>query len=278
VEHLEPVAARVRRLTLGRTLWLLVLLLALAFGGAFLFLRTTSSALPVATLSNDVKPNGTLLANAYSTWNPTTVNVRQMPGWFITNGSLYSRDRGVWTGQPDNDKPNALSTNGNGSATFRIYSNDANYQNVEARFDLENLGFVSGHGNPAHRWDGLHLFLRLRSEYSLYVISVNRRDHTVSIKRKSPTGPSNGGTYNYVSNVVPWDFTLGTWQHVVASAVTNTDGTVTLRLYINGEPLLNATDTGHGTGGAPITQGGRVGFRGDNDNFVIRNFSVWTAR
>ena len=54
--------------------------------------------------------------------------------------------------------------------------------------------------------------------------------------------------------------------------MTNSNGSVTMRLLAGGVLIVQATDSG--TGGPPITQPGSVGIRGDNDRFQFDDFSV----
>jgi hypothetical protein len=106
--------------------------------------------------------------------------------------------------------------------------------------------------------------------YSLYYASINRRDGTAVIKKKVPGGPSNDGMYYTLASaahVVP----TSSWQ-AVRTVVTNSGGSVTIRLFADGVLIVQATDSG--TGGPPITQPGAVGIRGDNDRFQCDDFTV----
>ena len=120
----------------------------------------------------------------------------------------------------------------------------------------------------------MHIFLRYQSEYQLYYASVNRRDGHVVIKKKCSGGPSNGGTYYELGpgEISGHAIPFGTDEPVGASVINNADGSVTLTLSLNGTTIITATD--NGVGCAPITAPGKVGIRGDNDNFTVSGFTV----
>jgi hypothetical protein len=93
------------------------------------------------------------------------------------------------------------------------------------------------------------------------------------VKKKCPGGPSNGGIYYDLGSYVPgYGIPLGAWRRVGASIVTNANGSVTIRIFINGVVVDQATDGGVGC--ATITAPGAVGVRGDNANFNLENFLV----
>src|SRR5689334_4781543 len=66
-----------------------------------------------------------LITNEYATWNPTRADAVFNPTWEMTSGSIFSRSGTAWSGAPDDVSPNALSTNGNDSAVFRMRSQRA---------------------------------------------------------------------------------------------------------------------------------------------------------
>jgi hypothetical protein len=106
----------------------------------------------------------------------------------------------------------------------------------------------------------------------LYALSVNRRDGTIRIKKKCPGGPSNGGVYLDLLPSQRLAVPYGLWQQVQATAQSNPDGSVTLGLYRDYALVARVTDTGAGC--APITVPGRVGIRGDNDDFQVDGLVV----
>lgn len=214
-----------------------------------------------------------LITNEYTYWNSgdaTSVNSR---AWEMTSGSLFARESTGWSGIPDTIGPNALSTNGNNSAVFRLTTKQADFGNIAVDFDLLNQGLSSTASTPAVDWDGVHVFLRYQSEESLYYASINRRDNMVAIKKKIPGGSSNGGTYYNISTFNAYQVPFGTWQHVKATVKDNTDGSVTIELFGNGKLVARAVDNGS-VGGAPIRNQGKVGIRGDNANIKFKNFTV----
>jgi hypothetical protein len=159
------------------------------------------------------------------------------------------------------------------SSTFRMNTRAHNFGDVLVGFDLRIDQLVRTRSTPSVTYDGVHIWLRHVSEFSLYAISVDRRDGEVVIKKKCPGGPSNGGTYYALANSGPTHhIALGKWEHVAGSVVNQPDGSVALSLYRAGLLLLVARDTGQGC--APIRSAGAVGVRGDNARFLFDNFVV----
>jgi len=64
----------------------------------------------------------------------------------------------------------------------------------------------------------VHIFMRYQSPDLLYVLSVDRRDGVIVIKKKVPGGTTAGGTYYTLASVQGRAVT-GRWQQVRASAV-----------------------------------------------------------
>lgn len=215
---------------------------------------------------------GPLVTNEYAYWNLHDPARVESPVWEVTSGSLFRQDGHGWTGVPDAENPDAASGNGSGSAVFRLTSKRADFLNVAVSFDLQNEGLVSTDRTPPAAWDGVHLFLRYQDETSLYYATVNRRDSTVAIKKKVPGGPSNGGTYHDLGEHAGYDVPYGAWQHVRATIEDEPSGAVAIRLYADGRLLTEAVDDG--VGGDPIRTAGRIGVRGDNCQFLLRNFVV----
>jgi len=230
-----------------------------------------------AALWAPLTPAAGLVTNEYAYWNPTLSSSVQSKDWEMTSGSLFSTGTALWTGTPDTANPNATSSNGTDSAVFRLTSKRADFGNVAVAFTVHNNGLTSTASTPPVAWDGLHIFLRYQSEYQLYYASVNRRDGHVVIKKKCAGGASNGGTYYELGpgEVSGHAIPFGTDQRVGASVVNNPDGTVTLTLNVDGTTLVTAVD--NGVGCAPITAAGKVGIRGDNDDFTVTGFTVTGA-
>lgn len=213
-----------------------------------------------------------LVTNEFAYWSPRNPSRHDSPAWEMDSGSLFAQDGIGWTGLPDAVAPNASSTNGNDSAVFRLNTKRRDFTDVSVSFDLLNHGYVTTSRTPAVGWDGVHIWLRYQSQFSLYVASVNRRDGTIAIKKKVPGGPSNGGTY-YTLATGTHPVRLDAWQHVGASIRTEQNGAVTIQLFADGRQILSASDDGR-IGGPPILAAGAVGIRGDNCNFHFKNFSV----
>lgn len=214
-----------------------------------------------------------LLTNEYAYWNPTLEAARTR-NWDNYAGSTFIRSGHAWTGTPDDIVPDATSSKGNRSVIYRMVSKRDDFQDVKVGFDLMANSFTTSGETPAVSWDGAHIFLRYQSPYHLYYASVNRRDGVVMIKKKVPGGDSNSGTYHSLTPEVKnaWPVPMGTWQKVQAAAKNNPDGSVTIAVWVNGTRYAEATDSG--TGGAPITNAGKVGIRMDNFNANWDNFQV----
>lgn len=214
-----------------------------------------------------------LITNEYAYWNKTSSLSKQSPLWELDSGSLFAIGGNGWTGVPDNISPNNLSTNGNNSSVFRLVTKQSNFGNVAVSFNLLNQGLTNTASTPSVSWDGLHVFLRYQNEYNLYYVSVNRRDNTVTIKKKVSGGSSNGGTYYVLSKYTPHTVQYNAWKNVKATVKNNLDGSVTIELYVDGNLLVRSVDNGT-IGGAPIRTAGKVGVRGDNANLKFKNFLV----
>jgi hypothetical protein len=217
-----------------------------------------------------------LMTNDYAYFNKGNRRAVRSSDWLVTSGSLFARRGAGWTGIPDSAAPNARSTNGTGSATFRLVTRLRDFGNVAVSFELLTQQLVHTRHNHAHSWDGVHVFLHYRSQHSLYVLTVNRRDNVALVKKKRPGGPANGGTYYTVGSSVSYRPPLGRWQHVLATIRSNADHTVTIALYLDGRQLLTRTDAG--VGGDALTGPGAVGIRGDNAQFEFANFRVRALR
>lgn len=258
-----------------------LILFALVFGviGGWLLHATFASV----TFSDDFNsyPDG-LITSEYTYWNPAAANARKNSNWEMTSGALFSATlngaKVAYSGYPTYETsigPSPTITSGNNSAVFRLTSVPSNFGNAEVSFKLFNKQLVSTAGTPAVAWDGIHVFLRYQSEENLYYASINRRDGALAIKKKVPGGTSNGGTYYTLAgtsagrNPIPFN----TWQNVKATIQTNANNTVTIQLFNNGNLLLSYTDNGS-VGGPAITNPGKVGIRGDNDEFYIDDFAV----
>jgi hypothetical protein len=237
---------------------------------AGLLLSHSAPPLLVATF-----PGGhRLITNERAYYDPRAPGVRISRSWMVTSGSLFSADGAGWTGVPDDISPNALSSNGNDSAVFRVVTRRADFANVSVSFQLRVAGLVSTPRTPAESYDGVHVFLRYQNQRELYVVSVYRRDGVVAIKEKIPGGPVNGGTY-YTLSETRASLPLHKWVPVSVSIVTAGSQTVRLKLSINGHEVLASTSSRGRVD--PILAPGRIGLRGDNCQFFFRDFTVTPA-
>lgn len=214
------------------------------------------------------QPNG-LVTNEFAYFNPGNQSAVRSPIWLVTSGSLFAQDQAGWTGAPDRGDPGPRSATVTDSAVFRAVTRRTDFQNVTVSFSLLVQRFVAGASSPG--FQGVHVFLRYQSPQLLYVLSVDRRDGVIVIKKKVPGGPSAGGTY-YTLAMVHGHAVTGRWEQVRASAVNDGEG-VELEIWLNGQLRLRAQDNGVGDT-APITQPGRVGLRGDYTEFKFDNFTV----
>jgi hypothetical protein len=242
-------------------------LLVLALAGAAMH-RSTARGVSLPFDGAD----GRVVVNEYSHWHPGDPTGVRSRVWDMTSGSLLRRHGMGWTGPPDVVAPNAESTNGTNSAVFRLTSTKRDFGNVDVAFRLFNVGLSSTVSTPPVDWDGVHVFLRYQTEFSLYYASINRRDGMVTIKKKVPGGPSNDGTYFQLAALQPHAVPYGTWQDVRARVQDLSDGSVGIQLYADNQLLVSAVDGG--VGGPPLRGAGAVGIRGDNDEFLVRNFRV----
>jgi hypothetical protein len=160
---------------------------------------------------------------------------------------------------------------GTHSAVFRATSRRADFGAVSVQFELQDQGLTSTGATPPRGWDGVHVFLRFRSETLLYAASIDRRDNVAVVKKKVPGGDANGGTYHTLGQAAH-QVRYRRWRQIRATIVDDVENRVVVRLYGDGRLLLRVVDDGRND--APIRDDGRVGLRGDNCNFRFRNFVV----
>jgi hypothetical protein len=235
----------------------------------------TTDPSPTTVLFQDRfdRPDG-LLTNEYATWNPANGDSVSSADWVQNSGSLFVRSGAAWSGVPDGGSPDATSTTATGSAVLRVTTRRQDLASVRVRLLLRVDRLVTTSRTPATDWDGVHVLLRYRSEEQLYYASVDRRDGSLAIKKKCPGGTTNGGTYTTLAATPPGSHPIpyGTWHQAAVGVVDNADGSVTIRIFRDGQRVLQAVDRGAGC--APIRGGGAVGIRGDNAQFAFDDFSV----
>jgi hypothetical protein len=218
-----------------------------------------------------------LVTNEFAYWNPGSPLRVESADWEMTSGSLFARNGNGYSGKIDAGAPDAQSATNTGSAIFRLNTRDFTFGDVRVAMKLKITRFGATTRTPAVDWDGVHLFLRYQSQYSLYYASVARRDGHVVIKKKCPGGPSNNGTYYSLDGTEEGGhaFPLGSWQDVGATIRTNANGSVTITLLRGGDVVATGTDSGVGC--AAITSAGASGIRGDNAEFDFADFTVAAA-
>jgi hypothetical protein len=215
-----------------------------------------------------------LITNEYAHWNPQDPRSRISKDWDVTSGSLFVHDGVAWSGRPDKAVPDATSSGGTGSSVFRMTTRRRDFGDVAVSLSLQNLGLTGAGRAAASEIDGVHVFLRWQTPAELYVVSLNRRDNLVVIKKKRPGGTTNGGTYATLGQtryVVPY----GRWQDFTVRIGTSGGTLVTIAVQRNGRDVLSAVDDG--TEGPAILARGAVGLRGDNCEFEFKDFRVTHA-
>jgi hypothetical protein len=173
---------------------------------------------------------------------------------------------------PDRGQTGPRSASATDSSVFRAVTRRADFQNVTVSFGLLVQRFLSAQAGLTPGWLGVHVFLRYQSPSRLYVVSVDRSDGVIVIKKKVPGGPVDGGTY-YTLATTQSSSVSGRWEQVRVSVVNNGAEGVAIRLWLDGSLRLQATDNGVGDV-PPITQPGRVGLRGDYTEFEFKHFTV----
>jgi len=218
-------------------------------------------------------PNG-LITNEFAYFNPHNPAAVRSPLWIVTSGSLFVHDNAAWTGVPDQGLTGPRSASVTNSSIFRVITRSADFQNVTVSFGLFVQRFVPAADGQSPSWRGVHVFLRYQSADLLYVVSVDRSDGVIVIKKKVPGGPSDGGTY-YTLAAVRGTSVIGRWEQVRVSAVNDGEG-VRFSVWLDDRLRLQAVDNGAGDA-PPITQPGRVGIRGDFTEFEFGHFTVTGA-
>ncbi|MBM0256186.1 hypothetical protein [Micromonospora sp. 4G55] len=246
-----------------------VVVLLVAAGVALLLTRTRGPADFAPSFSG---PDG-LVTNEYAYRHPDRPGVHRSDDWEVTSGSLYRRGGVAWTGTPDAAAPGVDSSTGTGSSVFRMTSRRHDFENVRVSLRLRNLGLTDTGREAASETDGVHLFLRWKDETELYVVSLNRRDDRIVIKKKLSGGDVNGGTYVTMGQA-PYQVRTGAWQSFEVAIATTPSGGVGIDVRQDDRMLVAATDKGDS--GPPITGPGAIGLRGDNCEFEFDQVRVVT--
>ncbi len=214
-------------------------------------------------------PNSGLVTNEYAFYNPLDRQAVRSPEWEVTSGSLFALDGNAWTGHPDGNAADATSSRATDSAVLRVRTSQDDFGDVAVSFRLLLRGFVQTPRTPPQAYDGVHVWLRYQSPDWLYFASVSRRDGSIVIGKKLPDG--SGGRYVDLARVSGHPFPSGRWENVKAT-ITSNDGSVLIKVFVAGQQVASAVDTGEG--GPAILKAGRVGIRGDNAEFEFGDFKV----
>jgi hypothetical protein len=208
-----------------------------------------------------------LMTNHYARWTRDPLAARS-PRWALDSGSMLRRDGTAWTGKPTCNIPNRESSNGSGSAIFRAHlTRSALPRDHRVAFDLRNNGFTQGcPGRPAAGWNGVKIYLRRLDPATFYTAEVSLRDGKAYIQKKI------GDEYHILAQERGHPARLGAWERVGGTVETNSDGSVTVQVVREGRVVLAAND--RGVGGNPIRRSGQTGFRGDNTDFAIDDFTI----
>ncbi|GAA4608118.1 hypothetical protein GCM10023195_31530 [Actinoallomurus liliacearum] len=212
-----------------------------------------------------------LVTNEFAHWNPQTPGTHVSRDWDVSSGSLFVHRGVAWSGVPDASVPDAGSSRGTGSSVFRMTTRRRDFEDVTVSLRVRNLGLTATGRAAASEIDGVHLFLRWQSPEKLYVVSLNRRDGLMVVKKKLPGGDANGGTY-YTLGQARYAVPYGRWQAFRVRIRTSGGGLVTITAAQDGREVLSATDDG--SEGAAILSPGAVGLRGDNCDFEFAGFRV----
>ncbi|WP_419230934.1 hypothetical protein [Gordonia sp. CPCC 205515] len=153
-----------------------------------------------------------------------------------------------------------------------MVSKDQTFHDVRFSTRLKVADLTTTPRTPSRDFDGVHLWVRYRSDKELYAISLDRRDGKNVIKKKCPGGTDNGGTYFDLTPLSGDDpIPLGEWQQLSVTVRDQTDGSVLIDAERDGKHL-RARDFGVG---CPALNGaGGVGVRGDNTEFNLDGISV----
>lgn len=180
--------------------------------------------------------------------------------FLLTNGELSYASSGARTSSP----------------ILRTTTRRMDFQDVRVTLDWRLEGFVTGPRTPARDFDGVNVWIRHHSQYSLYYATFNRRDGKMTIKKKehTPNDPStNYGRYHTLA-VGQMPFTQGQDQTMSVEAENVGRNAVELRVRdASGRVVLSALDDGK-VGGRALTEPGAVGIRGDNARLLLQRLQV----
>ena len=216
-----------------------------------------------------------LITNEYAAWHDADASAVRSPNWESDGGSLFSVSapgpdgttaQVGYTGDLDNEAADRYSDLNTHSDKMRFWTKSSGYGDVRVSAWIEPLGW--GAGVPT-TWGGFKFYLRREkgvTESPFYTAEPYIYDGHVRIQKKC-----GDGIYHVLAEAPAATVPLGSWHQIAASSVTESDGSVTISLYIDGDLILQARD--QGTGCPPLTAG-HVGFRSDFFRYYLDDFKV----
>jgi hypothetical protein len=162
---------------------------------------------------------------------------------------------------------------------FRIWTRAKFSTPITVIMDLTVNEFTTQRAEAVAGWNGVKFWLcrslqtpgpRGRIDdgaQSGYTAEVCLRDGRVYVQKKV------GETYHLLAGPSIAPFELGRSHRVGGRVTPNRDGSVRIEVMRNGVTIHTAVDDGS-KGGPPLTGGGRVGIRGDNVDFNLRNLEI----
>lgn len=121
--------------------------------------------------------------------------------------------------------------------------------------------------------DGIKLLVRYLDADNFYAVHINRRDGGMRIQRK------HDGVYHSLESTRPPGFlpTYGRAQAVTVTVADQPDGSVELRLEVDGQLRHRAVDRGQTPAGTPLRRAGHLGLRADNTEFLLDDVRIAAA-
>lgn len=220
-----------------------------------------------------------IVTNEFNHWNKNSACPYKSDIWDMTSGTLLIKNGMGYSGVPTSEKKSICdSTVQNNSAIFRLNTKQNNFSNATVSLDYMPIQHGGG-GATNHSYDGIHVWVGYKTQYSLYIATIFRWDENLVIKKKVPqaqaqcTDPANEGCYYNLTDEKPYPdiTTANVWHHADIKFAANTNEEVTITERIDGQTVFQGTDTNiHG----PAYTSGAVGVRGDNTEFYFKNFTV----
>lgn len=213
----------------------------------------------MTTLLDERFLDAKLLTNEWAFRKPADPVAAKSKNWDVTSGSLYQTRLGAWSGVPDGVSPDVYSSNGTGSAVFRMVSKQVYQRPIRITVDIENVGLTSTSRTPPVAWDGLHIFCGYQDPDNLCAVTFSRRDNVVIIKKKK------SGMYTEVSATNPHAASYGESRRYMIEI----GSWISLFAYTGaglGVLLTQSSDQDF--------QSGKVGLRADNCEFLLSRFKV----